>query len=123
MKKIKDKKIIVLAVILIVFTIGYFIIVNKISYAFDNNYDLTWAYNNTMNTIKKCAIAYGKDNIDSFNDEGLLYIEVQSLIDNGYIATNEAGNIVNSLNNKENLNNKKIRLKYENKEISAEIYS
>ena len=73
MKKIKDKKIIVLAVILIVFTISYFIIVNKISYAFDNNYDLTWAYNNTMNTIKKCAIPsvrgghYPRGNADGYS--------------------------------------------------------
>ena len=44
MIKIKDKKIIVLVVILIVFTIGYFTVVNKVSHAFETDVD--------YNTIK-----------------------------------------------------------------------
>lgn len=123
MKKVKDKKIIVLVVILLVFSISYFVIVNKISYAFENNYDLSGAYNMRIKTITTCAVAYGKANIEEFNEEGLLYITVQTLIDKKYLIPNSEGNINNSLNNLETLNGKKIRLKNEKNKISAEIYS
>lgn len=123
MNRIKDKKIIILILILVVFTIGYFIIVNKISYAFENNYDLNNVYDSRIETITKCAEAYGKDNSENFNEEGLLYITVQTLIDNGYLVPNGEGLITNTLNSEENLNDKKIRIKSENEKISAEIYS
>ena len=121
--KIKDKKIIVLVLILVVFSIGYFFIVNKISYAFENDYNLEKSHNKTIEVITKCAEVYGKDNLDQFNDEGILYTTVQTLIDGGYLVTNEEGNIINSLNNSETLNNNKIRLKYENEKVIVEMYN
>lgn len=123
MKRIKDKKIFVLIGILIVFSIAYFVVVNKVSYAFDNNFDLSDAYNNRIKTITSCAVAYGRENIEEFNEDGLLYITVQTLIDKNYLIPNSEGNINNYLNNLETLNDKKIRLKNENNKISAEIYS
>jgi len=123
MNKIKDKKIIILALILIVFSIGYFIIVNKVSYAFENNNDLKFIYESKIETIVECAEVYGKNNLDSFNEEGILYITVQNLIDNGYLAPDENGNIINILNDNENLNDKKIRIKKDGEKIKAEIYS
>lgn len=123
MNRIKDKKIIILFAILLVFTIAYFLIVNKVSYAFENNYDMNAVYDKKLETITKCAEAYGKANLDDFNEEGLLYITVQNLIDDGYLIPDEDGNIKNHLNTLESLNNKKIRIKYENEKINAEIYS
>ena len=116
----KNKKIVT---ILVVFTISYFAIVNKISYAFENNYDLNGAYDKRIETITTCAEAYGTANFEDFNDEGLMYITVQNLIDNGYLVPNEDGIILNYLNDTETLNNKKIRIKHENNKITAEIYS
>lgn len=123
MKKIKDKKIIILGIILLVFTISYFVIVNKISYAFDNNIDTNKAYNARINVITTCAIAYGEANKDDFNEEGVLYITVQTLIDNKYLIPDENGNIKNYLNEVEKLNDKKIRIKNENGKMTAEVYS
>lgn len=123
MKKIKDKKIIILALILIVFTICYFTIVNKISYAFEANYNFNDVYKNKENVIIKCAQAYGQEKTEEFNEEGLLYITVQNLIDSGCLAGNEEGKIINFTNPEETLNSKKIRIKYINEKISAEIYS
>jgi len=123
MKKIKDKKIIILALILVTFSISYFVIVNKVSYAFEENYDFNVALQNKENVITKCAEAYGNANIESFNEEGLLYITVQNLIENGCLAPNEEGNIVDLKNSHGTMNDKKIRIKYENEKISAEIYS
>lgn len=123
MKKIKDKKIIILALILVVFTICYFTIVNKVSYSFEDNYDFSIALKNKEDIITKCAEKYGKDNLESFSKEGLMYITVQNLVDNGCLIPNESGNIINLNDPKEFLNSKKIRIKNENEKISAEIYS
>ena len=123
MNKIKDKKIIVLIIILIVFSISYFIVINKISYAFENDYDLNGAYNQKIEIITKCAEAYGLNNVANFNEEGLMYITVQNLIDEGYLFPDESGKIQNYLDNSETLNNKKIRIKKDNDKFIAEIYS
>lgn len=123
MKMIKDKKIIILAIVLTIFTIGYFVIVNKISYAFANNYDLTSVYENRIETIKKCAIAYGENNLDLFKEEKIIYVKVQDLIDNNLLAANAEGNIINPLKENETLNTNIIKIKYENDEITAEVDS
>lgn len=123
MKIIKDKKIIILILTLCVFTIGYFIAVNKISYAFDNNYDAKGAYNKIIETIEKCAIAYGEKNLDLFEESKIIYIKVQDLIDSSLLLPNESGNILNPTNEKESLNANVIKLKYENKKITVEVDS
>lgn len=123
MKKMKDKNIIILIIILLIFTVSYFVIINRISYAFDNNIDINEAYNLRINVITTCAVAYGEANKNSFNEEGVLYITVQTLIDNNYLIADENGFIENYLDKTEKLNDKKIRIKNENDRITAEIYS
>lgn len=123
MRQIKDKKIIILAVILIVFTIGYFVIINKVSYAFENNIDISKIQNDKLKLIVKIAEKYGEENIELFNEEGLLYITIQNLIDKGYLIPNEDGYIKDFMDNNKILNDKKIRIKKENEKITAEIYS
>jgi len=123
MKIMKDKKIIFLGIVLIVFTIGYFIIVNKISYAFSDNYNLNKSYDKTIETIKKCAIAYAETTPDLFKDEEIIYVKVQDLIDNKLLATNEDGKIINPLNKKETLNSNIIKIKNENDKIIVEVDS
>ena len=123
MKFLKDKKIIILVTILVLFTIIYFVVVNKISYAFSNRYDLDGFYNTTMNTIKKCAIAYGEQNLELFENEKTIYIKVQDLIDNNYLVADESGVIKHPLNENETLNSNVIKLKYQNKEVTAEVHS
>ena len=123
MKNIKDKKIIILVLILVIFTICYFVIVNKVSHAFETDYDLKGAYEQRLETIVKCAESYGKSNLERFNEEGILYITVQNLIEFGCLFPNADGNVENILNNSEILNNKKIRIKNDMGKIKAEIYS
>lgn len=123
MKILKDKKIIALGTILVVFTISYFIVVNKISYAFDNTYDINEFYNNTIDTIKKSAVAYGEKNIALFNENNTIYIKVQDLIDNDFLIPNENGNITNPLKENETLNSNIVKIKLENEKVSAEVDS
>lgn len=120
---LKDKKLIILAVILAVFTVGYFIIANKISYAFVADYDAKELYNSTLETIKQSAIAYGKANLDQIqkSESHTIYPKVQDLVDSGLLVPNENGLIVNPLKTNESLNNNMIKIKYEKEEFFVEI--
>ena len=123
MKMFNDKKIIALIVLLGVFSIGYFVLMNKVSYAFVNDYDVDGEYESTMEIIKASAIAYGKQNIDAFKKEdgNTIYPKVQDLIDAGLLVPNSEGLIVNPKKSGESLNSKMITVKYENDEFSVEI--
>lgn len=121
MKKIiSDKKIIVLFLILLVFTIGYFTIVNKMSYAFINNKNEDTSYNNLIKIIKMSAISYGEKHKDIFNKDNIAYIKVQDLIDSECLVADEDGLVINPLNN-DSLNSKAIKLKLVDNQIEAEI--
>ena len=54
-----------LIVILVVFTIGYFVVANKISYDFTTDYEKD-LYDLKINTIAKNAKIYGEYNTDLF---------------------------------------------------------
>ena len=123
MKIINDKKIIFLGAILLVFTIGYFVIINKVSYAFVNNYDPNNVYDETIDIIKKSAIVYGTNNPDLFKEEDTVYKKVQDLIDANLLIPNEYGNIVNPLKEEENLNDNVIKIKKEKDKITVEVDS
>ena len=118
-----DKKIIALIVLLSVFSIGYFVVMNKVSYAFVNDYDVDREYNKTISTIKASAIAYGEKNIDSFKKEdgNTIYPKVQDLIDARLLVPNSEGLIVNPKKTSETLNSKMVTIKYENNLFTVEI--
>ena len=121
MKIFKDKKVILLVMILMIFTIGYFIVVNKVSYAFSNNYNLETAYDNVIKTIKECAIAYGKNNSKLFEEDDIVYIKVQDLIDSNLLIANIEGNITNPLKENATLNSNIIKIKKENEKFTVEV--
>ncbi|MBE5806324.1 MAG: hypothetical protein E7313_06455 [Clostridiales bacterium] len=121
MKILKDKKIISLIVVLVMFTAFYFIVVNKISYAFSDNYDEEEAYKKTIEIIEKSASKYGNDNLELFEEEQIIYVKVQDLIDNNYLVANDSGQIKNPLNVKQNLNSNIIKLKYDKEKIYVEV--
>ncbi len=121
MKILKDKKMIVLIGILVVFTIGYFMAVNKISHAFGEPYDPNDLYEVTMDTIRKSAIAYGENHTDLFQNDNIVYIKVQDLIDSSLLVPNEEGKIINPLDTKETLNLNVVKIKYEDSMFDAEV--
>ena len=122
MKFIKDKKVISLIAILLVFTIGYFIVITNISHAFLDKNSSIELYQNLIETIKKCSIAYTKKNQNLFKEDKVVYIKVQDLIDNDLIVTNSDGNIINPIT-QDSLNNNIIKLKIENEEVLVSVDS
>lgn len=120
MKNFKDKKIIILASVLVTFTLLYFTVVLKISYAFEETINVNDIFEMKMDTIKKCAIAYAEKNNDKFEDD-ILYIKVQDLIDSGMLVPSENGNIENPLKENETLNSNMIKIKKEGKKFVVVI--
>ena len=121
MNVLKDKKILILGAILIVFSIGYFIIANKISYAFETGNDPDADYDSIIETIEEVATFYGKNHPELFQNETIARIKVQDLIDNNLLMTNEEGNIVDPLNKDKTLNYNGITIKSDNGEITVEV--
>ena len=121
MKIWKDKKIIALTIIMVIFTIAYFIIINKASYAFENDYDINKAHNNIIETIKKSAIAYANQHLDLFEENNSTHISVQDLIDSKILVSDEDGNIIDPSNNSETLNSKMIEIIKEKDNFKVDI--
>ncbi len=121
MSLVKDKKILVLGIILIVFTIIYFIIANQISYAFEPKYDVEAAYEATIETIKKSAEYYATNNPDIFAEQNVKVIKVQDLIDQQLYTPNSQGDVSDPINNEETLNEKRITIRKETDGIVVTI--
>ena len=121
MNILKDKKFIGLIIVLIVFTMGYFIIVNKVSYAYIPAIDLEEQYNLKIESIKKASIAYATKNKDDFSENNTLVIKVQDLIDAKFLYPNEDGKILNPMEYGETLNSKIITIKYDNDEYDVKV--
>ncbi len=110
-KMLKDKKIIALIIVLSVFTLGYFILVNKVSYAFVQTSNLDELYEVTINAIKETSVVYAQQNMDKF-ENNILSFSVQDLVDNKLVVTNSEGEVANPKNSKEPLNSHVITVKY-----------
>lgn len=123
MKFIKDKKVIMLIAIIFVFTISYFIVVNHVSFAFSNKYDVNKSYSTLIDTIKQCSIAYAKNNPNLFKNDNIIYIKVQDLIDSNLLVTNNNENIINPIDQTSSLNSNIIKIKIENDEIVVSVDS
>ena len=110
-----------LAIILLVFTIGYFIIVNKISYAFVNDYDASFYHTQVMNIIEEGAKKYAQDHQEEFTEEEpIKYVTVQELIDNAYLIPDEEGNIKDPSEDA-TFNSRKVRIKLQDNGFEIEI--
>ncbi len=122
MKILNDKKILTLAIILLVFTVFYFVVVNKISYAFVTDYDANFYYEQGVKIIEQSALKYAEEHQNEFTkEENIKYVTVQELIDNSYLTADEDGNLKDPLNENETFNKRKIKIKYVDNNFEIEI--
>lgn len=120
MERFKDIKLIICFVILLLFTFGYFFMVNKISYVFDNNIDLSKNHEIKIKVIEECAKKYGETKNNLFLEEDTIYIKVTDLVNAGLLATNQEENVVDIVNDKI-LNDSVIKIKKEKDSYSVEV--
>lgn len=120
MERFKDVKLITCFIVLLLFTLGYFFMVNKLSYAFDNTVDLSKNHDNKIKVIEECAKKYGEINKNLFSEDDTIYIKVTDLVNAGLLATNQDENVVDIVNNKI-LNDSVIKIKKEKDNYSVEV--
>ena len=95
--------------LLFVYTIGYFVVANNMSYAFVNNEEETM-YNHKINEIKVSSLQYIQLHDDLFNEEENVYITVDDLVSAELLEADSDGRVKDPSNPIKNLNSIKIRL-------------
>ena len=99
-----------LLIVVVLVGIVTFIMVNKTSYAFA--IDNTETINDIKNIIEIQAEDYAMDHLEIFSEVDSTYINVDDLVENGYMIGNNKGLIIDPSDNKTALNELKIRLDY-----------
>ena len=120
MEKLKDIKLLSCLAVLLVFTISYFLMVNKISYAFDNSVDLSNSHDNKIKVIEECSKKYASINDNLFNEDDTIYIKVSDLVKADLLTTNREENVVDILNGKI-LDDNVIKIKKEQDNYIIEV--
>lgn len=120
MEKLKDIKLLSCLAVLLVFTIGYFLMVNKISYAFDNSVDLSNSHDNKIKVIEECSKKYASINDNLFKEDDTIYIKVSDLVKADLLTTNREENVVDILNGKI-LDDNVIKIKKEQDNYIIEV--
>lgn len=120
MEKLKDIKLLSCLAVLLIFTIGYFLMVNKISYAFDNSVDLSNSHDNKIKVIEECSKKYASINDNLFNEDDTIYIKVSDLVKADLLTTNREENVVDILNGKI-LDDNVIKIKKEQDNYIIEV--
>ncbi|MDE6284379.1 MAG: type II secretion system GspH family protein [Bacilli bacterium] len=109
-----------LLVVIAIFGVVYFIAANKVSYAFDTNYDVE-LYNQTITSIEECAIIYGENNLNLFTDTKDYYITIGDLAREGIILNNGQGSVTDPRDTNKTLNDLKVKITYENNKVTAKV--
>lgn len=109
-----------LLVVIAVFGVIYFIAANKVSYAFDYNYEEE-LYKQTLSSIEKGARIYGENNLKLFEEEKDIYVTVEDLAKEGFILNNTEASVSDPRDEKKTLNDLKVKITYENDGVSAKV--
>lgn len=122
---LKSKNIILYEIIglLVLFTIVYFVVVTKVSYAF--TYDASeQSYNQKIFLIEKAGKIYGESHLELFEKNDTAYVNVSELVEMGYFtADDEIGNVKNPLSDVKTLNSVKVRLSYQDGKVNTKVLS
>ena len=123
MMKTKNLIVYEIASILLVFTIVYFISVNKISYAFSYD-DVKELQESKVKLITSSAKLYGEINCDLFEESDTIYVTVNDLVVNGYLLPDDdKGSVKDPSGDVKLLNDTRIRITNKDGKIDVKILS
>jgi len=98
-------------VIVVLLGIVAFVTINKTSYAFA--IDNSKAINEMKNLIEMQAEDYAMDNVETlFEETNTIFINVNKLIETGYLIANDEGLITSPVDSEKSYNDSKIKLEY-----------
>ena len=121
MKKKNGYTAVDLLIVIVVFGVLTFITISKVSYALSD--DKSELYKMETQYIEMQAINYGNTKLDELKEKEMT-VTVNHLINENFLeADDESGNIYNPMDKSETLNDKKIKLTYDekNSKIKAKL--
>lgn len=114
------KKNIGLIVILVIFSIIYFVVANKISYDLGVNFEDD-LYQMKIAAIEKQAAAYAENKKDMFAEGNSIYMTVEELSLANVIVSNSEGIVNDPRDNSKTLNDLKVKITNEDDKITAKV--
>lgn len=108
----------ILEMVILSLIIGVFAIVsiNKVSYAFDNEQELT-VEENAYKIIEKQAKLYGENNLNIFAENKEYYMDVNDLVEAKYLLLENNNKVLGC----DGLLEHKIKLSYDGKNVGASL--
>ncbi len=107
-------------VVVVVFTIVYFVGVTSVSYAFNTDENKE-KYDDIINIIELQAKSYAENTPDLFTEEDTIYVYVKDLIEANYLVADENGKIINPETPNKDLNDLKIKIEKEGEIIKTNL--
>ncbi len=111
---------IILLIVLGIFTIGYFFIVNKFSYVFDVDFEED-LYELKIASIERQSEIYAQGHSELFSESNDIYLTVEDLVTENVIISNNAGNVIDPRDNEKTLNDLKVKITNKDNEITAKV--
>lgn len=108
MKQIKNLPLYLSIFVIVIFSVFYFVSVNKYSYAFSYD-EVKEASLHQERLIKKCAEVYADSNKNLFDGKETIYITIDDLVQKKLLAS-ENGKIYEAGSSVKEINDKKIRI-------------
>lgn len=123
MSKLKSKNILLYATlsILILFSIIYFITMNKFSYAFSYN-EVEVNKENQILLINKCAQVYAENHQELFKKNDTIYVSINELVEEN-ILPSENGKVYEAGSNVKTINDYKVRITLKDGNYDTKILS
>lgn len=122
MSKIKNLRLYEAIFVIVIFSVIYFVTMNKYSYAF--SYDSTYEQSkNEERLLTKAAQLYAENNKSIFKDKDTVYITVDDLVNAKLIKADENGKVYLTGSDVKTINDMKIRLVYKDEKITVKLLS
>lgn len=109
-----------LVIVIAVFTVGYFLIANTLSYNFDVDYEED-LYNLKIASIEEQAAIYAEGHTDMFVESNDVYMTVEELAMNNAIISTSEGVVADPRDSENTLNDLRVKITNEDEKIIAEV--
>lgn len=109
-----------LVIVIAVFTVGYFLIANTLSYNFDVDYEED-LYNLKIASIEEQAAIYAEGHTDMFVESNDVYMTVEELAMNNAIISTSEGVVADPRASENTLNDLRVKITNEDEKITAEV--
>ena len=109
-----------LVIVIAVFTVGYFLIANTLSYNFDVDYEED-LYNLKIASIEEQAAIYAEGHTDMFVESNDVYMTVEELAVNNAIISTSDGVVADPRDSENTLNDLRVKITNEDEKITAEV--